>query len=181
MDQIVKVVELVAKFAWPISVVLTAMQFFPDDLAKETDIDHIRTQFRGELWLSLFLCIAVLLARYCHTLIRLVKRYVFFSLWKLLFPVRDKKEPVAQSRMRYYRIEVKSQNDIPIVVYQEIDSNGNQLRFVFENGERFVPDIVHEARLLEPRKFVAPECQRIDWSDIFSGDMSSGCWGISQP
>ena len=99
---------------------------------------------------------------------------------KLMFPIVDLRSGIKQSRMRYYLVEVSTDSTSPLQVYQEVDSNGNARRYVFEHGERFVPPNNHGCVHLDSLNFKFPSWARMDWNDIFSGDKASGCWGISE-
>jgi len=109
---------------------------------------------------------------------RLVWNYVACPIKKLLFPVRDAGTGIKQSRMRYYRIEFSYPDGSRQFAYQEVNSNGSVVRYADPTGKRIIPKEPHGAQLISNSAFQFPAWSRVDWKDVFSGSLQSGCWGI---
>lgn len=107
-------------------------------------------------------------------------RFFFCPLKKLVFPIRDLRTGIKQSRMRYYRVQFSFQSGAKRVAFQEIDSNGQLRGYFNRHGKRFIPEERHEALVIDNGTFQFPKWRRTDWSDVFSGDTKLGCWGISE-
>ena len=181
MDPLLKYVELAPKFAWPVLTVAALVLFIPDDLAKALGIYGIRKEHQGYIWLGLFISAAHVVVSSAPAITRALWRFIFCPIMKLLAPQRDRKLGIAQSRMRYHFVRISALNDHAIDVYQEVSSNGLIVRYLLSSGEPFALPPVHDASMINGGTFEQPEWVHIDWSDIFSGDISSGCWAISQP
>ena len=181
MDPLLRYLELASKFAWPVVVTDTLALFIPDDLARTLCIYGIRTEYQGYFWLGLFFSAAIVVGTSAPAIRRALWRFILCPIKKLLAPQRDRKLGIAQSRMRYYLVRISALNDHAIDVYQEVSSNGLIVRYLLSSGEPFALPPVHDASMINGGTFEQPEWARIDWSDIFSGDISSGCWAISQP
>lgn len=59
MENILKAVELAAKYAWASSVAITFILFIPSDAAEQLGILPIRIAFRGYLWIGLVASLAL--------------------------------------------------------------------------------------------------------------------------
>lgn len=126
--------------------------------------------------------------------VRLVEKYiepVVKALWqllmrglvavkKLVFPVKDFRTGIKQSRMRYYLVQFTYRNGHKPIAYQEVDSNGQVKRYVDREGKRFLAEEIHECTVIADGKFQLPEWRKVDWGDIFNGNNNSGCWAISE-
>jgi hypothetical protein len=117
-----------------------------------------------------------------HTLLLLkslrqfVLRFLIFPIRKLLFPVTDLRTGVQQSRMRYYIIEFQYSNGEKHQASQLLNSNGVLKGYYDFEGNRLLPDYLNEAHIFDQELQSTPE--RIDWRDVFNGDINSGCFGI---
>lgn len=107
-------------------------------------------------------------------------RRILIGIKKLVFPVKDLRTGIKQSRMRYYLVQFSFRNGHKLIAYQEIDSNGKLKRYVDREGKRFIPEEINEASVIADGKFQFPEWRKMDWKDICNGDNSSGCWAISE-
>lgn len=106
-------------------------------------------------------------------------RFIFLPLKKCFFPLKDMKTGIKQSRMRYYFVRFSFQDGEKYVVYQEVDSNGNFKRYVGRDGQRYFPQEIHECTVIGKKEFQSPSWGKMDWRDVFNGDLNSGCWGIT--
>jgi hypothetical protein len=95
--------------------------------------------------------------------------------------VRDTRTAVKQSRFRYYRVEFNC-GDQKTMVYAVIDSNGNTRRYASGTGATFYPPERCESRVLDGGKFLLTLWgNKVDWRDVFNGDLAKGRWGITNP
>lgn len=113
-------------------------------------------------------------------LLKVLWRFAICPIKKLVFPVKDLRTGIKQSRMRYYRVQFLYRSGKKVDAYQEADSNGNVRGYYQDKGKRYIPDVVHECSHLDDGKFQFPQWARIDWRDIYSGNANSGCWGITE-
>jgi len=107
-------------------------------------------------------------------------RRLIVGVMKMAHPVKDVRTGVKQSRMRYYLVQFSFTNGSNPTAYQEADSNGNLKRYADSDGKRFIPDEPHQCSVIGGGKFQFPTWGKMDWSDVFNGNKSSGCWGISE-
>jgi hypothetical protein len=175
MDSLPKIIELAAKFAWPVLAAATFLLFVPDHLSKQLGLDQLRTVYRGYIWLTLVFAAAVIVTTNAKSV---VWRYMFCPLRKLLLPVTDAETGIRQSRRRYHRVEFRYRDGTNLVAFQEVDSNGNLLRYRDVQGHRLIPAEPHDCSPLDGRAFHHPRWGKLDWPDVFNGDKDSGCWGI---
>ena len=127
--------------------------------------------------------IVELLEKYLLPLLRVVWRFIWrfviCPIWKLAFPVVDKKTGIKQSRMKYYLLQFQYQNGETHLAYQEVYSNGDSKGYYDREGKRFFPEHPNENFHIA-QEFQFPKWGRIDWYDVFNGDKNSGCWGITE-
>ena len=118
--------------------------------------------------------------KFLMPLLRVLWRFAICPIKKLVSPVKDLRTGIKQSRMRYYRVQFSYKSGEKIEAYQAADSNGNVRGYYRDEGKRYIPEAVHECSQLDDGRFQFPRWARIDWRDIFSGDVNSGCWGITE-
>jgi hypothetical protein len=127
--------------------------------------------------------VADLLVKYIEPIFKALWRIVVHALIgikKLVFPVKDLRTGIKQSRMRYYLVQFSYRNGQKPISYQEVDSNGQVKRYVDRQGKRFIAEEIHEYSVIADGQFQLPEWQKIDWKDIFNGNTNSGCWAITE-
>lgn len=112
--------------------------------------------------------------------VRLAWRFVVCPLKKLVFPVRDLRTGIKQSRMRYYRVQFRYRNGCEQIAFQQVNSSGHLTGYFGFDGKRYIPEEPQDCSVLDAGEFDLPTWGRIDWSDIFNADKDSGCWGISE-
>ena len=120
------------------------------------------------------------LEKFLVPLLKVLWRFSICRIKKLAFPVKDLRMRIKQSRMRYYRVQFSYRSGEKFDAYQEVDSNGNVRGYYRDDGKRYIPEVVHECSHLDDGKFQFPQWARMDWRDIFSGDVNSGCWAITE-
>lgn len=169
--------ELAAKSAWAVLVVVGLMLLTPEHLATELGFASIRSTNLGYLWILLVFSGTLVLGPHVKSFLW---RFVLCPIKKLIFPAKDLRSQIEQSRMRYYLVRFTSVSCEPTTAYQEVDSNGNVRRYLYENGKRFVPPEIHSCSLVGDKGFKHPKWEHIDWHDIFNGDSKSGCFGITE-
>lgn len=127
--------------------------------------------------------VASLLAKYIESALKalwqLIRR-VLVAVKKMVFPVKDFRTGIKQSRMRYYLVQFSYPNGCTSIVFQEVDSNGQVKRYVDREGKRFLPEEKHNCSVIADGKFQFPEWRKMDWKDIFNGNNNSGCWAITE-
>ena len=128
--------ELAVKSSWAVLVSVGLVLLAPEQLAIQLGFSSFRSTNLGYLWLLLVFSGTLALSPHLKGTLW---RFALCPIRKLIFPVRDFRSHVKQSRMRYYLVQFMSVNFEPVIVYQEVDSNGNIRRYVSENGERFSP------------------------------------------
>lgn len=121
-------------------------------------------------------------------------KFLWWAIWrfgicaakKLLFPAKDVRSGIKQSRMRYYFVRFEFRSGLTPTAYQVVDSNGNVVRFQDRSGRRFLPEEACAYDLIGDKKFQCPLWVRtapwrgVDWKDVFNGNPNSGFWGISE-
>lgn len=126
------------------------------------------------------------LAKPLRLLWQVVWRFAICPAKKVLFPVKDVRSGIMQSRMRYYLVQFFFRTGPKPTAFQVVDSNGNVVRFQDHSGKRFLPEEGSAYDIIGDRKFQHPLWVRtapwrgVDWKDVFNGDANSGCWGISE-
>ncbi len=180
MESLAKLFELAAKYAWAAFATTALLLFVPDRLATQLALEQFRNSYRGYLWLLLFFTAALVAGTQARSSLELLWRYAMCPMKKLILPVKDFKTGIKQSRMRYHRVQFRYRNGSSREGFQEVDSNGNVVRYLDLDGRRLVPEQPHECSLLNSGAFHFPKWGEIDWRDVFSGDKDSGCWGISE-
>ena len=124
-----------------------------------------------------------LLAKYIEPIFKALWRLVLrvlVGIKKLVFPVKDLRTGIKQSRMRYYLVQFSFRNGHNPIAYQEVNSNGQLKRYVDHEGRRFIPEEIHECSVIADGKFQFPEWRKMDWKDIFNGNNNSGFWAITE-
>ena len=130
--------------------------------------------------LAQLLTVVAKLARPLFAAKSIAWRYTACPLLKLLWPVRDAQSGIRQSRRRYYRVRVQRLNGSELRVLQEVDSNGQLLRYLDDDGGRIFLLPGEGSSVDHKGAFQHPRWARLDWPDIFNGDSKSGCWGITE-
>lgn len=178
MDTFVKALEFGAKYAWAAFLVSAFVLFIPDDLACQLGLFTLRTSSRGQL-LLFFLFTGVLALSGSS---KFFWRNLLCPFKKIIFPVKDFRSKIKQSKIHYRRVQFLYPDGNAPIFYQGFDSNGSKcVGFFDDKGHRILP--------IEPNNgyrdldgfFVVPKWERIDWMDIFNGDINSGKHGISEP
>lgn len=169
--------ELASKSAWAFIIVAGLVLLAPEHIAAELGFASIRSTNLGYLWILLVFSATLALGPHVKGVLW---RFVLCPFRKLFFPAIDLRSQVKQSRMRYYLVRFTALNFEPTTAYQEVYSNGNVRRYLYENGERFVPPLVHSCSHVGDAGFMHPKWEHIDWHDIFNGDSKSGCFGITE-
>lgn len=82
--------------------------------------------------------------------------------------------------MRYYQVRFSYRNDTQIEALQEVTSNGVLTGYYDVTGKRYLPDEPHECSVIAGGAFQYPKWGRIDWADVFSGSLRTGCFGITE-
>jgi hypothetical protein len=180
LDLLTKLLETIGKYAFAVCITFAFVIFVPNEFAESVGLQKLRRELLGELWLGFVFSTVLLLASQAKRVGALCWRYVVCPFLKILLPVRDARSCIKQSRMRYYAIQIRLRNGERYDVFQEVSSNGDVVRFMFEHGERFVPPEVYEGEI-HGNMFVFPSGARIDWHDVFNGNRASGKWAISDP
>lgn len=180
MESLGKLLELAEKSAWAILAMAAFVLFVPDDTAKQVGIVDIRTTYKGYFWLALVFSGSLLIGSVFQRHPKLIWRFIFCPLKKLVFPIKDLRTGIKQSRMRYYLIQFSYRDGAKPTAYQVIDSNGNMKGYADTEGKRFLPQELHEGSIIGEQKPQLPKWGGIDWSDIFNGNSNSGCFGISE-
>jgi hypothetical protein len=136
-------------------------------------------------WIKLIGAIAVALVPLCLATLKSVRsaiwRYILCPAKKLAFPMRDAVTQIKQSRMRYQLVEFKFRNGECHTVFQVTDSNGASTKYQDASGARFLPAQPNESKLIDGARFEFPRWRKIDWGDVFNGDLKSGRWAIENP
>ena len=114
-------------------------------------------------------------------LLPMARRRTAVPLMKLVLPVKDAKNGVTQSRMRYYLVRFSSPNGKQSTAYMELDSNGNKVRYTNRQGRTVVPPEPSEETVLDAGAFQFPAWGKVDWNDVLHGEDASGCWGMRSP
>lgn len=178
MDTFVKALEFGAKYAWAVFLVSAFALFVPDNLAHQHGLFSLRATSKGYLWLFFLFTGALALSGS----FKYFWRYLLCPFKKLIFPVKDFRSKIKQSRIHYRRVQFLYVDGGAPIFYQGFDSNGSEcIGFFDDTGHRILP--------IEPNNgyrdldgiFVVPEWGKIDWVDIFNGDINSGKHGISEP
>jgi hypothetical protein len=180
MESLSKFLDLAAKYAWAVLIVTAFVIFIPEDVGKKMGLESIKIDYKGYLWLVLVFSSVLVTQSLLHNLRQPIWRFIICPVLKLIFPVKDLRTGIKQSRMRYYLLQFTYRNNEKHDVFQEADSNGNVIGYFDSIGNRFLPKEQHEASHLDCGKFQFPKWGRIDWCDIFNGNKDSGCWGISE-
>jgi hypothetical protein len=177
MDFLKSFIELTDKYAWAVFLTAGILLFSPIEIVERLKIDAFRDEYIGELWL-VFIFSGLL------TIVSLRSffwRYILCPFKKFLFPITDARNCVKQSRMRYYLMEFLDLEGQVQTVYQEVTSEGSVTRYVSITGKRVLLPQSGSSKIIGDGNFQFPCWGKIDWSDIFSGNLKSGCWGISEP
>src|SRR6266567_696872 len=93
----------------------------------------------------------------------LLWRFMICPMKKLIFPVKDARSGLMQSRMRYYRVELTFSSKAKATVYQEVDSNGNVVGYFDDGGRRFIAAQPNEASIMGGGFFQFPSWGRMHW------------------
>jgi hypothetical protein len=82
--------------------------------------------------------------------------------------------------MRYCQVRFSYRNDTQVEVLQEVTSNGVVTGYYDVTGKRYLPDKPHGCSVIAGGVFQHPRWGCIDWADVFSGDLKTGCFGITE-
>lgn len=185
VESIDKLLDFVGKHSWVAVIVLALILFAPDSVAESIAIDSIREDYKGFFWIAFLVSVLLLLSSGVLTNIwRQLWRFVLCPIKKYFFPEKDSYTLLKQSRMRYMLVRVQSetQNESEFLVYQESDSNSAGQKYLTTSGRPFhfhneYGKVFLKAGVLDGQ-FHLPEWGKIDWKDIFNGDLNSGCYGM---
>jgi len=181
MDTLVKALEFGAKYAWAVFFVSAFLLFMPDKLVAQLELLSLRKANAPYLWLVLLFTGALAVGTILPTASQAAWRFFFCPIKKLLFPAVDLRTQIKQSRIRYFRVQFSYRNGDKPLAYEAIDSNGTGCGFYDENGKRMLPTEPNDGHVrLHGGQFQHPAWGRFDWHDIFNGNPSSGCWGITE-
>lgn len=173
-DFVGKVIELADKFAGAIFLVTAVVLLLPEPYSTSIGIDAIRSAHRGYLWILLMFSGVLFLRSEKASILR----FAVYPFLKLFFPKKDIATGLKQSRMRYRRVKFSSGQLKDQECYQSVNSNGIAQGYYTPMGVRLVPTGNYEYSTIancDPR---FPPFRNIDWSDIFNGERSSGCYLI---
>ena len=181
MESLAKILELAAKYAWAVFATASFLLLLSDATARQLGLDQLRVAYRGQIWLVLVFTAALVVGTYLRPAGKLLWRYVVCPLRKYALPVKDLRTGIKQSRRRYYRIQFKYPDGREQIGFQEVSSNGTTVRFLDTEGNRLLPEYPNGGwEILDAGAFHVPAWAKMDWSDLFNGNMGSGCWGIGE-
>ncbi|SRR6266498_248411 len=181
MDSLFKALELAAKYAWTALLVTALVLFAPDRMIAELHLLQFRTMNEPYLWLIFLFTGILAISNYMKPVGLAVWRFVLCPIKKIYFPTIDLRSRIKQSRIRYFLIQFSYRNGNKHLAYEAVDSNGTGCGFFDQSGRRMLPDEPNDGHVrLHDGKFQHPTWGRLDWRDIFTGDVNSGCWGIAE-
>lgn len=173
MEAFLKFFEQSGKCTGPAFFTVVLIIFFPESFGESNPLHNFREKNAESLWLALiflgFLCVAQ-----CGSFIW---KYTICPVKKIFFPKKGFGTGIKQSRYRLQATHLRGQESSGVVCYRGVNSNGTNLRYYDPKGKRV---LVSETELtLVGPLHVDPGWCRIDWEDVFNGDVSSGTWGMN--
>ena len=172
----IKLFELVTKFAWPALACTACILFMPADV-----ISANWTDFRGRNLLELqatFFISAIVSAGTLFPSKAQVWRYALCPLKKLFFPIVDPRSGLKQSRMRYQRVAVPRSSGEQILYVQVNSNGGGPHAFYDASGKRAFPDLSAGYRAVDNDWSSIPTWGKIDYGDLFNGELDTGTWAL---
>jgi hypothetical protein len=170
MDALIKVLEHSAKYTGSALFTTAFILFYPSHLESIIPLQRFRERYAEELLILLiFLCFLSIAHVRSH-----ICRYFIFPAKKLLVPKRGLKGR-KQSRYLLEPVCMEGQESSGPTSYRGASSNGTRVEFFDVKGKRIVPPDNHT---LLTGKYPPPKWSKIDWEDVFNGDLSSGTWAL---
>lgn len=177
MNDVIKAIEIVVKFAWPTMLFTACILYVPQEHMLGMNFSELRKNHLLELQIGLLFS-AIMVAGTLLPSRATLWRYVLCPLKKAFFPIVDRRSGIKQSRMRYRKIAVPTSIGEHIY-YQSIGSNGSgSLAHYDLAGKRIFPDLNAGYTSFHDDWYLTPRWGRIDFEDLFNGDSKSGAWPI---
>lgn len=180
MSDPLKAFEVASKFAWPTFILTALILYAPDDHITGMNFSRFRAQYILELQIGLLFS-AIIASSTVFPSRKSLWRLFLCPLKKLVFPLKDFRTGVKQSRMRYREVAIVC-GGREIVYFQEVGSNGEgPLAYYDQIGHRAIPVEPYDGQRALGDWTHTPKWGRIDLVDLFNGNKNSGVWGISEP
>lgn len=177
MNDVIKAIEIVVKFAWPTMIFTACILYVPQEHMLGMNFSELRKNHLLELQVGLLISTIMVAGTLLPSRANLW-RYVFCPLKKFFFPIMDRRSGIKQSRMRYRKIAVTTRTGEEIL-YQSFNSNGNGPMTHYDlAGKRIFPAFDNGYTAFDDDWSLTPRWGRIDFEDLFNGDRKSGVWPI---
>ena len=179
METLVAALELAAKYAWAFFLVSCIVLWLPDPIAARMTLQQFRSDNAPYIWIVLMLTGVLALGTSLALAKSYLWRFIACPCKKLLFPIRDPRTKLKQSRVRYYRVRIKHNDGSEEQRFYGVSSNGGPLGYYDDQGSRVFPapsNAGHEH--LNGGQYESPKWATIDWQDVFNPNPQSGTWGI---
>lgn len=178
METLVKALELGAKYALAVFIVSVFVISIPDEVATQLDLLNLRKNNFGYFVIVSLFSGAMAISGSGE----IIWRYLMCPFRKIVFPLKDFRSNIKQSRFRYYSVQFNYKNGDRPIYFLAVTSNGVTAGFFDKNGKRILPEEPSNVYVhLEDGKFQPLKWGKVDWQDVFNGDMTTGHWGIVEP
>lgn len=177
MDAISKLFEHAGKYSWVGVIVLGSLILAPDDVAKSLHLADFLTKNIGLIWIGFSICLLILVQSQLSNF----GRFVTIPIRKIFFPQTCIKSGIIQSRMRQHTQMFTENGQKVAEVVLLIGSNGSPKGFFDGQNRQCFPLATHSVEPLSSDGYQCLSWWKIDWTDIFNGDATTGTWGIEVP